>query len=387
MSGAPAREPRGWRRAASAPLALAALLASSTPAAADRLHRRGEEAPLEGRTLDVTNDGVHFRVPRGAETGDVLITWDRVRLLETDRGEFAEAFEQRRDLSVRLWRARSRVERGDHSAAEPILDELFTKTRGHTDSTSLIVAEGLLRCRLAREARAAAVLPWLETHRLLSAGVKSAAYQSMPPVIDLQSGLCVQLPPIWTRSVGVEEMLADLSDHVGETPVSARLATLYARAARLSLGLGVEDSAEFYHSDEQWDRDGGVVVITAFVATLERVRPRPLEVEKVLARPLREAGPLTPWALFLRGLGRVNDSNADRRRDGLVDLLTIPALHRDENRYLAGFAIDRAAAALEQMGRSAAATSLRAEFKRTDPAHPLNNMAPPTRLSASEKQP
>lgn len=367
---------------------MAATLGSASAAfAADRLHRRGESAPIEGRTIEVNEDGVLFHVSRGPQSGDVLITWDRVQHLETDREGFAEAFEQRRSLSERLWRARSRIERGDHAAAEPILDSLFAETVHRTSATALIVAEGLLRCRLARGARAAAVIPWLETHRLLNAGLKPAAYTAMRPVVDLQSGLCAQLPPVWTRSVGVEQMLADLGSYADEAPEVQRLAALYARAARLALGAPLEEAGAFYRSDEAWDRDPGVVVVTTFVAALERVKPLPADPEKVLARPLREESPLTSWALFLRGLTRVESADADRRRHGLVDLLTIPAMHREANGYLAGFAIDRAASVLEQMGRAAEAASLRTELKREDPAHPLNDARPGARVAVQEKQP
>ncbi len=361
-------------------------LMSAGPAQADRLHRRGEPAPLEGRTLDVTADGVLFRTSRGSDAGDSLFTWDRVKRLETDQQQFAAAWETHRDLSERLWRARSRVERSDYSAAEPILDELFEETMHRTGTTALIVAEGLLRCRLAREARAAAVLPWLELHRLLGAGLKPTAYLSMRPIVDPQSGLCPQLPPMWGKSAGVEQMLADLNHYVPDAPASARLAALYARAARLWLGLSVDDAAAFYRGDEAWDRDAGVVVVTALVAALERVRPLPLDVEKVMARPLREPGPLTPWALFMRGAVRVEDRDLDRRREGLVDLLTIPATYGQEHRYLAGFAIERAASILESMGRGPAADSLRTERRRTDPTHPLNHTAPP-RAAPSETRP
>ncbi len=365
----------------------ATLVSASAGLAADRLHRRGESAPIEGRTVDVNKEGVLFHVSRGPQTGDLLITWDRVQRLETDHEGFAETFEQMRSLSDRLWRARSRIERGDHAAAEPILDSLFAETVHQTGATALIVAEGLLRCRLARGARAAAVIPWLETRRLLNAGLKPTAYTAMRPVIDFQTGLCAQLPPVWTRSVGVEQMLADLGQYSGAAPQVQRLAALYARAARLALGAPIEDAAAFYRSDESWDRDPGVVVATAFVAALERVKPMPADPEKVLARPLREEGPLTPWAFFLRGLARVESADADRRRQGLVDLLTIPAMHREANAYLAGFAIERAAAVLEQMGRAADAASLRAELKREDPTHPLHDARPGARVAVQEKQP
>ncbi len=366
---------------------LIALCVFSPIARADRLLRRGNEATLEGRAVQVDDNGVLFRTTRGPETVDVLITWDRIRSLESDRTAFAESFEQRRAMAENLWRARTRIERQDYAAAEPLLEPLFAQTMNRTDATALTVAEGLLRCRLARGARAAAVIPWLEMHRLLDGGLKPTAYSAMLPIVDAQTGVCPQLPPLWTRSVGVEQLLAELGQYVVDAPNTERLAVLYARAVRLALGLPVQDPTIFYHADESWQRDPALLILTTMVAAIEQVQPFPIDVDRTFSRLDREEGPLTPWAWFARGQTRLTTPDLDTQREGLVDLLTLPARYRETHAYLCGFAIDFAARAFERLGRTADAASLRADLKRDYPTHPLNDAVALPRVAASEKKP
>ncbi|MCC6907935.1 MAG: hypothetical protein IT430_08360 [Phycisphaerales bacterium] len=377
---------RDGLRLCSAWFGLVVLAFAAPVCRADRLFARGSQNPVEGRAVQVDDAGVLFRVARASDSIDTLYTWDRVRLLETDREGFAERFAEFRDLSEKLWRARSRVERQDYAAAEPILDPLFSEMMGRTDATALVVAEGLLRCRLARSARAAAVIPWLEMHRLLNSGIKPAAYLDMAPIVDPSSGVCPQLPPLWTRTVGVEQLLSDLDHYVVDAPATERLAALYARGARLALGARVQDAALFYHLDEEWRRDPAALMVTAVLAAVEKVKPFPVEVDRTFARLYRETGPLTPWAYFARGLARVVVSDVDTQRGGLVDLLTVPALFGGPQPYLAGFALDAAADALEDLGRSEDAASLRAELKLDYPTHPLNDAAAAPRIAATEKK-
>lgn len=364
-----------------------AVCVSAPIARADRLFRRGNEATLEGRAVQVDEDGVLFRTRRGAGDTDTLVPWDRIRFLETDRQAHAEFFASHRDMADQLWRARTRVERRDYPAAEPLFDTLFAETMNRTDATALTVAEGILRCRLARGARAAAVIPWLEMHRLLSSGIKPTAYLGMDPIVDAQTGVCAQLPPIWTRSVGVEQLLSDLGHYVVDAPGTERLATLYTRAARITLGLPVQDPTIFYHADESWQRDPTSLIVTAMIAAIEQIRPFPIDLDKTLARLYREEALLTPWAWFARGLTRLTAPDLNIQREGLVDLLTLPARYRETNAYLSGFAIDFAARAFDHLGRTTDATALRADLKRDYPTHPLNDAPALPRVPASEKTP
>src|SRR6185436_14279511 len=78
------------------------------------------------------------------------------------QGESAKKAAEFEALSTKAWRARTRAERGDWAAAEPLFEELFPLIEGKDGPTAAMVAEGLVRCRLRRGAQGAALWPWLE---------------------------------------------------------------------------------------------------------------------------------------------------------------------------------------------------------------------------------
>ena len=135
---------------------------------ADGVERRGTEGAIEGRITRVDDAGVHVASPQGA---DHFVPWDRVR--RVDSRHPPPGLDRWMPVAVELWRARSRVERNDTSLAEPLLERLFERYRGKTHTTALVVAEGLLRCRLAHSAHARAVIPALEVARLRRANVST----------------------------------------------------------------------------------------------------------------------------------------------------------------------------------------------------------------------
>ncbi|MHC4421626.1 MAG: PH domain-containing protein, partial [Planctomycetota bacterium] len=153
-------------------------------AAADVVERRGAAPVIEGEVTVIDDAGVTVRSPLGAVH---FVAWDRVRRVETERER--PELQKHWETAVDLWRARSRVERNDTTLAEPLLERLFERYRGRTHETALVVAEGLLRCRIARADHVLAIVPALEVARLRRAGVKTEAYANLAPVFDSDYGL------------------------------------------------------------------------------------------------------------------------------------------------------------------------------------------------------
>ena len=141
------------------------------PGAGDMVERRGSEPALEGEITIINEAGVTIRSSLGAVH---VVPWDRVRRVE---GKVEDpTLDEKMAIAVDLWRSRSRVERGDTTLAEPLLERLFERYRGQTHETALVVAEGLLRCRLARADHALAVVPALEVARLRRAQITTDTY-------------------------------------------------------------------------------------------------------------------------------------------------------------------------------------------------------------------
>ncbi|NOG56072.1 MAG: hypothetical protein HND57_17375 [Planctomycetes bacterium] len=370
-------------------------------ASPDELVLRDGGGTLIGLSLDMDDSGILFRV--GHDQAQ-WITWDRVRSLSAEDETNQAAYQAQAAMAETLWRARSRVERGDSVMAEPLLIPLFETTRGRTDAVALIVAEGLLRCHLARGDRAAALVPWLECVRLRQAGLVQTAYASLSPVLDGRTGLCLALPPIWTPGDPNADRAADeLGRYLVAVPEtesdseSRHLAVLYLSAARGALAdptrrdrVTADSLFESLEALANADvRDAGTFVLSLVMAidtkSLDSQRATAI---RILSRMTREPGRFGQWARYATGLAKVRQPGADQRLEGLVDLLSLPALvtagEKNVDRILAGLALEQAAEVLAQDGRSQEAASLRTELIAIYPDHPVHRR---TDITASNKGP
>ena len=149
-----------------------------------------------------------------------------------------DQWKQRQDLARDVWRARSRVQRGDPELALALFQRHFTPRTSdeRTHEFALIIAEGLLRC-LLESGETEAILPAaLETTRLRRAGVTTDRYDALPPVIDERFWLLPKLPPIATSASSLDRLPDELRHwQIDSDPVVSRLAELYACMARRSV--------------------------------------------------------------------------------------------------------------------------------------------------------
>lgn len=336
------------------------------PAQADRVERRGAEAALDGEIIDVSDAGVRVRT----DSGDYEIPWDRVRRIDSD--DPALTYERYMATAVDIWRARSRVERGDTALAEPLLERLFERSRGRTDATARVVAEGLLRCRLARGANALAIVPALETARLARADVTIDGYADLPAVIDPDTALCPQLGPAWIRSRAlnrVERDLADFDAH-GDAVIAA-IARLYRRAILFQLGAtAAPDAGDDLDADVAAHRGVGFLAILVECASGDpkrREAARTRVGREIATAPRWAAG----WAHFAIGDSLLRESGVGRRQRGMVQLLHLPAGHRRSLPYLAGLALSRVVETSRADGDDVTARVLTEELTRSFPNHPV----------------
>jgi hypothetical protein len=195
---------------------------------AETVERRGSEQPLSGQITVIDDSGVTVRSESGVST---TVSWDRVRSVTTDRTN--AGLDPYLARATELWRARSRLERNDAALAEPIFETQFKYYRGKTSETALVVAEGLLRCKLARQAQEAAVIPAIETARLRRARLTTNSYQHLPAVLDEHTMLCPSLPPAWAPGAALSRLESELANYDSRLdPIASAVAALYRQAAR-----------------------------------------------------------------------------------------------------------------------------------------------------------
>ena len=368
MNGPMARQRRrasaierpGGRAAAAAFSFLAAVLLAGA-ARADRIEQRGGGEPLVGTVLSVTEEGVNFRTQSGGTL--MVVPLDKVAGLQIDRA--GVSYDEQLALADMLWRARSRLQRGDERLAEPLFDRLFQRYRGQTNETALIVAEGLLRCRLARGETAGAIIPALETARLRRAEISTLRFLTLPVVFDETSALCMYAPPVWIVDRRLEQLRHDLAayDAQGDEVVAAQ-ARLYDRAAALALGEAVPAKDTLPHHAGLDLLDEMIDCVDTDEDLRQRGRTR-------IERRLESAPAWTSaWIHFALGRSLLLETGRGRRTRGLLHLAHLPARAAATQPFLTGLAMAAMARAFEDDGDADRAQALRAEIRRQWADHP-----------------
>ncbi len=360
-------------------------------AAMGQVELRGGEAAPAGQIVAVDAAGVHLSAPtpdsKPAERAGpevIVIGWDRVRGLGgAEKGEWAK-YEA---VADKAWRARTRLERGDFIAAEPVFEELFSTYRGQAGPTAEVISEGLLRCRLRRAAHVAAVEPWLGMIKATAGGRAGflhhdwAGEAGMVSVLDESTGLVPALPPIWVGWPSVEVLARTGLSGWGENGKKASvksgvLAEIYVQAARYEAGMPAT-------LPELATNDVGVAIAWQIVqARIGSADQRADARKELLARVAPGGGGWqapAPWleAWCRAGIGRsiIREEAADMKRLGVVELLNVPARFGSAHPYLAGIALAEASVTLRSMGDVDGSEVLARELAALYPTHPVNDWA------------
>ncbi len=360
-------------------LTIAALSFGTVVVQDDVVMRRGSEPTLIGKITRIDESGIAVRSASGAEHS---VTWDRVRGISTEDPSIQRSIDLHRDAAERLWRARLRLERGDTALAEPLFERLFAEYRGRTHETALIVAEGLLRCRLSRAAHDTALIPALEVSRLRRKGIRSSAYEAMPVLFDEATSLCTKLPPAWAAGAGLARVESDLKtyDAGGDTAVAA-IASLYRMAARQHLNLPAESVPSIAADHE------GVMLLRQLASCTDEDAAVRATARSALEKNLADLpGWAQAWARYAIGqslLREPGEGGGGRREAALVNLAYLPATFQRDQPYLAGLALATICTQLQRMGATEEAAMLRAELIRLYPNHPALSMLDASAVSLS----
>ncbi len=322
---------------------IVAALAMGAVCEAQVLLRGGERIETPATAVDAA--GVHV--------GDRIIPWDRVRIVEGEHAEAARAFAE---ISETLWRAKARLERGDVTLAEPLFEEAFEQLRGEEGPTSLTAAEGLLRCRLARGARASAVEAWLEALRLRRAGA-SVSFRGSP-VMDEETGLAPLLAPVWEDDAAVRE-LARVEGGRSADFVVATIDDVYRFAAANAVGLAGAAPVV----GPEVGADAGVALVRAVVDAMHGEGERRAQARDWLRSGMaRDVGTWREaWRRVGLGMNLIAEPDGATRRRGMLELAHVPARFSASQPALSAIALRALAGAMETTGDGDAGADLREE--------------------------
>ncbi len=352
-------------------LAITMILFAAAPSLAGTVDLRGGGEPLSTSTAVFKADGLAITLAAG---GSRTVPWDMVAGVEGVTIGAAE--KEWLAVAEDLWRARSRAQRGDFLMARPLFEKHFERFRGGNSESALIVAEGLLRSRLAAGEFEKAIVPAIEVARLRRAGVTTDRYAALVPVLDETTLLCPQLAPAWAPDDRTR-LLATEVGAVGGDPAVARLAQLYAmllRGERAAAGS---------------EGDAGTALLAAIASIDCSSEEARAKARKDLAAATKELPPWAKaWASHALGRALVAQSDAARRMDGTLELLRVAAEHSGDAPLLARRSLELAAATLRGLGDTESAAAIEREVvvlggqpaskgKTAPPAKPAPAAAPP----------
>lgn len=375
-------------------------------APASELVLRAGVASVQGEVIELSLQGVC--VADGASQR--WLSWDLVRSVPTIFAAQGKEFE---GIAENAWRARTRLSRADVSGAEPLFEQLGPQYAGTRGSTSAMVAAGLLRCRLHRQAQVASVEAWLW---LLASGENAPAFAplrediTLPQrtLLDREMLLCPDLPPLWVPGAGVRALRMELAVNTtgtranepaqrtdaksatnaskpqsdGEFRVMRRLAVaavlveLYELSAKHAMGENVtlparpasDAGPEFVGARLVWD------VLAAQAGSAEQISQARAHLADILATIEQDdtayAGWVEAWVRTALGRSLMASSLSEERATGIAISLAVPALLADDSRYLAGLCLSDVASLRVRQGQLASAKVLRDELRRISPQHP-----------------
>ncbi|MEN0021034.1 MAG: hypothetical protein AAF747_09155 [Planctomycetota bacterium] len=347
------------------PTTIAAL--ASLACSQDLVLRGGEPAPA-GDVIAATSEGV---VVDADASEPVIVPWHRV--LRVERAGVVDELAE----GERLWRALWRVERGDTPQAEPTLEAIFADRVAERGPTTRAVAAALTRCRLGRGARLAAIDSWLVWLAAGRTGSGPMVYEPRREVFGLvdeaslvphdeATGLVPQLPPIFRASHALR-VRTETAPLLAATDGRAEsLESLYRRAAAIAFG----DDAAVADAELRDGRPG--VALVAAVVAVQATDPSdaPSNARRLLQRVI-EREPNTwqeAWSRVAIGRHLLRSSDQEVKREGVLELLHVPARFGDTLPDLAALALADSIEAMQTLGDSNVADRLAREVLIFDPA-------------------
>jgi len=337
-----------------------ACLLAETTNAADRLILRNLDILTDRTVTALDEDGLLLDAPRTG--GSNRITWD-----EVERGKVA--LDQARfdallsEVGPPLYRIRQRLKIGDYVAASDPAESLYPRYGQRKSQTAYLVCQATMWSRIANGKRETAVEPYLRCYELLR--VRAASSSALPGTRRLQTdpatAISPELAPIWFEPAAakaalapVENVIRDLSQPrpVGAYVYYATLAASAGEAAEVERMLPLLADTT---SGDTWQ---------TIVRAQQELGSGSRGPAIAQMRSQRDALPTLcrPTGLLILGIADAQSMEEDICRDGLLALLSLPAIYGSEQPELAAGGLYHAAAALDKLKDVNGAAAVRREL-------------------------
>jgi hypothetical protein len=322
---------------------------------------RGGVEPVRGLSAVAALRGLE--VQQGTAKAAVTIPWDMVRDVE---GATIPGLESELAIGQDLWRARIRVERGDEALAEPLFTKHWERYRSQDGPTTAVIAEGLLRCALAKNDLRAAVEPWSVCLRIGSNGEPSR-YPDLPGILDDTTGLLPELSPFLPTSTRPD--LADALRDAAKSMSAAQAGVASEATARLARILAATERDAKPTPAAEVSRDAAPAVRALSLIEAILSAPDARAAAKAVAefeRILPDAPAyLSAWKFAAAGThaarmarATTGDSRNRALEESALAFLAVPASGLDKTGLVDAYALEEAVALLKESGDNVSAAQV-----------------------------
>jgi hypothetical protein len=327
-------------------------------ALADRLVLRNLEIIRDKKIVGMNLDGV-------TQDDGRAISWDEIESGKIDDAERNKLFQKYlENLGIHLYRIRQRLNVGDFREIGPHAEAVAKYYQGRQSETAYMVHQALMWSRLAAGQREAAVEPYLRClaylHALQGKPVNLPGDRRLR--VDLATGLCDELPPVWFNDQAAKAALPSVGEAIGQLteprPVGTRI-----YYATLAIAAGEKEGADRAIAGIGNANEHTAQLRDIVFAQQEIVSGKPGEKERWLAANIESIDPANkPLALYWLGRAQLSSTDPSVQQQGILKLLTLPAAYGQRYPDLAAAGLHEAMQALNRLGDARGSIAVRGEL-------------------------
>lgn len=272
-----------------------------------------------------------------------LITWDGIERGQVATSEQAAFDRMLQELGTPLYRIRQRLTVGDYAGLLDHAEALYPRYVNRNSQTAYMVIQSLMWARLSVGRREESVEPYLRCYAYLrsTADKKVVLPGTRRLQLDLETGMSPELAPIWFDAESAREVLPTvlqaITDMPAPRPEGTRVyfGTLALAAGDVERGVTVLRGIEGRHPllAELRDIAG---------AQLEVANGQPGPAVNSLTNRLNEMSAANkPLAIYWLGIAQLLSDREQVQREGVLQLLHLPAIYGKQSPELAAAALYR----------------------------------------------
>lgn len=346
-----------WPRAALVGAVLVAVLLVAPANGADRILLRNLTSISDRKVTSFDEDGVKF------ESGDP-ITWDEIEKGTVDPARQAAFDKLLKELGEPLFQIRRRLKVADYEGLLAPSEAVYPRFASKKSETAYMVAQALMWARMAAGKREAAVEPYLRCFECLRATKNKAP--NLPGdrrlAFEPDTALSLELPPVWFDAKAAKEAMPGVFEAVKSMqdprPEGARI-----YYGTLALAASDWENAQRVLSGIKGEQRTVAELRDIAQAQQEIQTGKPGAALAKLAAGIDTLSPQNrPLGLYWLGVSKTGRKEEATRREGVLQLLHLPAIYGKTYPELAGAGLYEAMNTLGEMNDAKGSIAVRKEL-------------------------